>query len=79
MNGYIEIVNANHLVFKGKISIRVHYINSGKEYVRDGAYDFKAYNVIRGQLIPQPQTIEKTPTINVEDPFGTNDGGDLPF
>lgn len=56
MNGFVEIENANHLVFKGKISIRVHDINNGQEYVRDGAYDFKAYNGRKYWRLQQMET-----------------------
>ena len=60
--------------------LTVQFDIDAREYNGRWYNDFKAYNVIRGQLIPQPQTIEqKTPTINVEDPFGTNNGNDLPF
>ena len=60
--------------------LTVQFDIDAREYNGRWYNDFKAYNVIRGQLIPQPQTIEqKTPTINVEDPFGTNNGSDLPF
>ena len=60
--------------------LTVQFDIDAREYNGRWYNDFKAYNVIRGQLIPQPQTIEqKTPTINVEDSFGTKDGSDLPF
>ena len=51
--------------------------------------DFRAYNVIRGQQIPQPiQSIQMqpfsdlpfdAPTSDVEDPFKMDDGSELPF
>ena len=51
--------------------------------------DIRAYNVIRGQVIPrQDPTISSLPDIdlpfqnsmpNIDNPFKTSDGGDLPF
>ena len=40
LNGYIEIVDADHLIFEGDIAIKVYHLNGGKEYVRTGRYDF---------------------------------------
>lgn len=40
LDGYIEIVDAKHLIFEGDISIKVYHLNEGNEYVRTGRYDF---------------------------------------
>ena len=45
IEGTITIVNANHLKFKGTISILVSSLNDGKIYKRSGTFNFKA----RGQ------------------------------
>ena len=45
MEGKIIIVNANHLKFKGTISILVSSLNDGKIYKRSGTFNFRA----RGQ------------------------------
>lgn len=42
MEGTITIVNANHLKFKGTISILVSSLNDGKIYKRSGTFNFKA-------------------------------------
>lgn len=40
LDGYIEIVDADHLIFDGDIAIKVYHLNNGEEYVRTGRYDF---------------------------------------
>ena len=44
INGTIEIVDANHLLFTGTIAMKINYINGGKECLREGTFDFKATN-----------------------------------
>lgn len=40
LDGYIQIVDAKHLIFEGDIAIKVYHLNEGKEYIRTGQYDF---------------------------------------
>jgi len=42
LDGYISIVNENHLKFTGVIKTKVYHLNNGNEYVREGTFDFKA-------------------------------------
>ena len=40
IDGYVDIVDAKHLVFNGDITIKVYHLNEGKPYTRSGKYDF---------------------------------------
>ena len=42
LDGYISIVNENHLQFTGTIRTLIHDMNNGNEHVRQGTFDFKA-------------------------------------
>ena len=42
LDGYISIVNENHLRFTGTIITRLHDMNNGNEHVREGTFDFKS-------------------------------------
>jgi hypothetical protein len=44
INGTINIVDANHLLFTGTIAMKIYHINGGKECLREGTFDFKATN-----------------------------------
>jgi hypothetical protein len=67
----------------------VQFDIDAREYNGRWYNDFRAYNVIRGQQIPQPtQPIQMqpisdlpfdAPTSDVEDPFKMDEGSVLPF
>lgn len=69
--------------------LTVQFDIDAREYNGRWYNDFRAYNVIRGQQIPQPVQIGGTtpisdlpfdaPTSDVEDPFKMDDGSELPF
>ena len=69
--------------------LTVQFDIDAREYNGRWYNDFRAYNVIRGQQIPQPiQSIQMqpfsdlpfdAPTSDVEDPFKMDDGSELPF
>lgn len=69
--------------------LTVQFDIDAREYNGKWYNDFRAYNVIRGQAIPKPiSTIANqvgedlpflSPLPDVDDPFKTDDGGDLPF
>lgn len=72
--------------------VTVQFDIDAREYNGRWYNDFRAYNVIRGQQTSQPAPsassapVQPTsdlpfdvPTSNVEDPFNTDDKGDLPF
>ena len=71
--------------------LTVQFDIDAREYNGRWYNDFRAYNVIRGQAIPQLQTMQPesfppasnlpfdAPATGAEDPFKTEDGGDLPF
>lgn len=40
LDGTIEIVDADHLVFTGEIREKVYHINNGQEVLRSGTYNF---------------------------------------
>ena len=40
LDGTIEIVDADHLVFTGEIRTKVYHINNGQEVLRSGTYNF---------------------------------------
>lgn len=40
IDGYITIVDADHLIFNGQIRTKVSYLFNGDECLRDGQYDF---------------------------------------
>ena len=40
LDGYISIISADHLQFTGVIKTKIHHLNSGNEYVRQGSFDF---------------------------------------
>lgn len=42
LEGYISIVNENHLRFTGTIITRLHDMNNGNEHIREGTFDFKS-------------------------------------
>ena len=42
LDGYISIVNENHLQFTGTIITRLHDMNNGNEHIREGVFDFKS-------------------------------------
>jgi len=44
LDGYISIVNENHLKFTGSIKTKVSTDNHGNEFVREGTFDFEAYD-----------------------------------
>ncbi len=57
MEGNITIVSERHLKFTGTILRKVHYLYDGKEYRRDGTFDFKAWGsrkYWRGQNMDTP-------------------------
>ena len=70
-------------------NLTVQFDIDAREYNGKWYNDFRAYNVIRGQQIPQPiQSIQMqpfsdlpfdAPTSDVEDPFKMDDGSELPF
>lgn len=69
--------------------LTVQFDIDAREYNGRWYNDFRAYNVIRGQQVPQPVQIGGTtpisdlpfdaPTSDVEDPFKMDDGSELPF
>ena len=69
--------------------LTVQFDIDARDYKGRWYNDFRAYNVIRGQQIPQPiQSIQMqpfsdlpfdAPTSDVEDPFKMNDESELPF
>ena len=69
--------------------LTVQFDIDARDYKGRWDNDFRAYNVIRGQQIPQPiQSIQMqpfsdlpfdAPTSDVEDPFKMDDGSELPF
>lgn len=71
--------------------LTVQFDIDAREYNGRWFSDFRAYNVIRTQTTPQPQSIEEsanapfsnlpfdTPASGAEDPFNNNDGSELPF
>ena len=69
--------------------LTVQFDIDARDYKGRWYNDFRAYNVIRGQQIPQPiQSIQTqpfsdlpfdAPTSDVEDPFKMDDGSELPF
>ena len=71
--------------------LTVQFDIDAREYNGRWYNDFRAYNVVRGQAIPQPQAMQTeslppfinlpfdAPAASAEDPFKTEDGGDLPF
>ena len=71
--------------------LTVQFDIDAREYNGRWYNDFRAYNVIRTQMIPQhqsgmtnplPPTSDlpfDAPTNEVEDPFKTDDGSELPF
>ena len=69
--------------------LTIQFDIDAREYNGRWYNDFRAYNVIRGQQIPQPiQSIQMqpisdlpfdAPTSDVEDPFKMDDGSELPF
>ena len=69
--------------------LTVQFDIDAREYNGRWYNDFRAYNVIRGQQIPQPvQPVHVSPisdlpfdapTSDVEDPFRMNDGDQFPF
>ena len=69
--------------------LTVQFDIDARDYKGRWYNDFRAYNVIRGQQIPQPiQSIQMqpfsdlpfdAPTSDVEDPFKMDDGSELPF
>ena len=69
--------------------LTVQFDIDARDYKGRWYNDFRAYNVIRGQQIPQPiQFIQMqpfsdlpfdAPTSDVEDPFKMDDGSELPF
>ena len=69
--------------------LTVQFDIDARDYKGRWYNDFRAYNVIRGQQIPQPiQSIQMQPfsdlpfdarTSDVEDPFKMDDGSELPF
>ena len=69
--------------------LTVQFDIDAREYNGRWYNDFRAYNVIRGQQIPQPiQPIQMSPvsdlpfdapTSDVEDPFKMDVGSELPF
>ena len=40
LNGTIEIVDRNHLIFTGEIRTKVYHINNGQEVLREGTFNF---------------------------------------
>ena len=57
MDGNITIVSDRHLKFTGTIVRKVHYLYNGKEYKRNGTFDFKAWGsrkYWRGQNMDTP-------------------------
>lgn len=40
LNGTIDIIDANHLIFNGEIREKVYHINNGEEVLRSGTYNF---------------------------------------
>lgn len=44
LDGYVSIVNENHLKFTGSIKTKIAGDNKGREYVREGSFDFEAYD-----------------------------------
>lgn len=42
IDGYLTPVDEKNLVFEGTIAIKIYHINGGREYVRDGVYNFKS-------------------------------------
>ena len=57
MEGDITIVSDNHLRFTGTILRKVHYLYNGREYKRNGTFDFKAWGTRkywRGQDMNTP-------------------------
>ena len=69
--------------------LTVQFDIDAREYNGRWYNDFRAYNVIRGQQIPQPSQPVllppisdlpfDAPTLDVEDPFRMADGDQLPF
>ena len=69
--------------------LTIQFDIDAREYNGRWYNDFRAYNVIRGQQVPQPVQIGGTtpisdlpfdaPTSDVEDPFKMDDGSELPF
>lgn len=69
--------------------LTVQFDIDARDYKGRWYNDFRAYNVIRGQQIPQPiQSIQMqpfsdlpfdAPTSDAEDPFKMDDGSELPF
>jgi hypothetical protein len=69
--------------------LTVQFDIDAREYNGKWYNDFRAYNVIRGQQIPQPVSLIETsigkvlpflpPMPETDDPFKTDDGSGLPF
>ena len=69
--------------------LTIQFDIDAREYNGRWYNDFRAYNVIRGQQIPQPVQIGgitpisdlpfDAPTSDMEDPFKMDDGSELPF
>ena len=69
------------LVRIGSNNLTVQFDIDAREYNGRWYNDFRAYNVVRGQ-IPQPQTQQPIQVENPFPPFGElqeDNGGDLPF
>ena len=42
LDGVIDIVDANHLVFVGEIREKIYHMNNGQEVLREGTFHFEA-------------------------------------
>lgn len=42
LDGVIDIVDANHLIFTGEIREKIYHMNDGQEVLRKGTYNFVA-------------------------------------
>ncbi|MBR5638850.1 MAG: hypothetical protein IKW83_03700 [Muribaculaceae bacterium] len=42
LDGKIEIVDRNHLIFIGQIRTKIYHINNGQELLREGTFNFEA-------------------------------------
>ena len=69
--------------------LTIQFDIDAREYKGKWYNDFRAYNVIRSQQIPQPVSLTETsagedlpffpPMPDTDDPFKMDDGGELPF
>lgn len=68
IDGKLEVINAQELLFNGSIRTKIHHINGGKEYEKNGTHLFKA---TKGRKYWRMQ--------DMEDPDGSTDYVDIFF